>query len=424
MVRFIVSGGTRLRGEVRVGGAKNAALPILAASVMLGGSVELNDCPQISDVANMVRILETLGVRTCREGDTLRIDASHTDARALPELLTRELRSSIFLLGPMLSRFGCAVAAYPGGCEIGSRPVDLHLTGLKRLGVTVCEEDGRIRCEAGRLRGAEIRLQYPSVGATENLMMAATAAEGSTILFNAAREPEIVDLAAFLNGAGYEIVGAGTSVIGIRGGRTPHDTAHTILPDRIVAGTYLIAGAITRGSVTVENAVPAQLKPILDVLRRSGASVCECGNAVRVTADGRPGAIGTVETLPHPGFPTDLQAQLFALCSVADGTSRIKENVFENRFRHAEELRRMGGDNSITGRTAVIRGVRRLTGTDVTAHDLRGGAALVLAGLSAEGETVIGHAENIERGYERMQTALNTLGASVRREETGRTAQT
>lgn len=422
MPNLIAEGGHPIDGECRVGGAKNAVLPILAACVLTRRPVRLIDCPRLTDVENMLRILQLLGCHTSREagetGDTLCIDATAACRSELPEDLSKELRSSIFLLGPVLGRFRQAIVTYPGGCEIGNRPIDLHLSGLRALSAVIREEGGRIRCDGVRLVGANIHLDYPSVGATENILMAATAAEGETVICNAAREPEIVDLQNFLNAAGFSVQGAGSSTITVRGGYTPREVTYRVMPDRIVAGTLLAAAAITAGRIVLRNVVPDHMAGTLAKLSECGCGIVAKDDWIRLTAPVRPRELKLVETLPHPGFPTDMQAQMFSLCSIADGTSMIVENVFENRFKHAQELSRMGAVSTIKNRTAVIRGVPRLYGATVTAHDLRGGAALVLAGLSAEGRTTVRHAEHIDRGYERLEATLSALGAHVVREET------
>lgn len=422
MPNLIAEGGHPIDGECRVGGAKNAVLPILAACVLTRRPVRLIDCPRLTDVENMLRILQLLGCHTSREagetGDTLCIDATAACRSELPEDLSKELRSSIFLLGPVLGRFRQAIVTYPGGCEIGNRPIDLHLSGLRALSAVIREEGGRIRCDGVRLVGANIHLDYPSVGATENILMAATAAEGETVICNAAREPEIVDLQNFLNAAGFSVQGAGSSTIIVRGGYAPREVTYRIMPDRIVAGTLLAAAAITAGRIVLRNVVPDHMAGTLAKLSECGCGIVAKDDWIRLTAPVRPRELKLVETLPHPGFPTDMQAQMFSLCSIADGTSMIVENVFENRFKHAQELSRMGAASTIKNRTAVIRGVPRLYGATVTAHDLRGGAALVLAGLRAEGRTTVLHAEHIDRGYERLEATLSALGAHVVREET------
>jgi len=414
---FVVNGGRRLEGTLIVSGAKNAVLPILAATLLLDRPVCLLNCPHLADVDNMMEILRTLGCKAQWEGEALVVDASKADCCCMPERLSKELRSSIFLLGPLLARFGCAIAAYPGGCEIGMRPIDLHLFGLRALHAGIQEEYGRICCDGKNLQGATIHLDYPSVGATENIMMAAVAAKGETVITNAAREPEIIDLQQFLVQAGFSVSGAGTSQIRIRGRKCAcKDVTYRIMPDRIAAGTYLCAAAMTGGEIVLQQAAPEDMDSILAKLRESGCRVETCRDKIWLRANGPLREISRLETLPHPGFPTDMQAPIFALCTVAQGTSVIIENVFENRFKHAAELARMGAVSTIRDRTAVIRGVPRLSGAQVQAWDLRGGAALVLAGLCAQGKTVVHGAEYIDRGYEKMEEQLKKLGADITRQ--------
>ncbi len=419
MSDWVVRGGTVLSGTVSVQGSKNAALPILAATLLVEEPIRLLNCPVIRDAENMLKILRSLGCTVRREGDDLIVDSRTASYFVLPTALSGELRSSIFLLGSVLSRFSEADAPYPGGCEIGNRPIDLHLEGLRRLNAVIEERGGRIRCRGGRLRGAVVDLDYPSVGATENIMLAACRAEGRTTIRNAACEPEIVDLQNFLRACGFRVHGAGTPTVVIDGVEQGHGTTYRVMPDRIAAGTYMIGAAITGGDVTVTGMQPDAVDTLLYKLSACGCEVSKTADSVRVRAKGRARGVAFTETRPYPGFPTDLQPQLFSLLSVADGNSVLVENVFENRFRHAQELKRMGAKNRILDRTAIITGVERLHGAEVIAHDLRGGAALVLAGLSAEGETVIRHAERIERGYERMDSVIGALGGSVTRKEDG-----
>ena len=416
MAIWTITGGTRLVGEVRAHGAKNAALPILAATVLIKAPVTLDNCPPLSDIEDMCEILRTLGCEVVREGDTVTVDASTATHGNLPEALSHRVRSSVFLLGSLLSRFGAACAPYPGGCEIGNRPIDLHLYALRALGVACCETDGRICAEATKLQGGTIDLDYPSVGATENAMLAAVRADGETVIRGAACEPEITDLQHFLNACGFAVSGAGTPEIRIAGRPEGHGTRYRIMPDRIVTGTYLLAGAITRGCVTVTDTDPGTNGALLAKLSACGCEVKPYRDAITVSLDRAPGEL-SVETRPYPAFPTDLQAQLFALVSLGSGTSVITEHIFENRFRHAAELKRMGAQNDIFGRTAIIRGVGTLHGAHVTAHDLRCGAALVLAGLAASGVTEIAYAERIDRGYDRMDAAMAALGGRITRKE-------
>ena len=414
---FLVRGGAKLVGSLSVQGSKNAALPILAATLLVKEPVRLMNCPRLRDVGNMLHILESLGCRTRREGGDLIVDSSGADCCVLPGALSKELRSSIFLLGSVLSRFSEADAPYPGGCEIGNRPIDLHLMGLRKLNAEIAESGGRIRCTGKALKGAVIDLEYPSVGATENIMLAACRADGVTTIRNAACEPEIVDLMQFLNACGFSVSGAGTSTIAIRGVKEGHGADYRIMPDRIVTGTYLLGAAITGGDVTVTGTRPDTVDALLAKLSACGCAVTRGADTIRVRAKRRLNAIGFTETRPYPGFPTDLQPQLFSALSVANGTSVLVENVFENRFKHAQELKKMGAQSRILDRTAIITGTGALHGATVTAHDLRGGAALVLAGLKAEGDTVIEHAERIERGYEKLAAAIATLGGSIARKE-------
>ena len=415
MSNFAVQGGARLSGTVAAQGSKNAALPILAATLLVNEPVRLLNCPRLRDVGNMLHILESLGCTVFREGNDLVVDSGTADRFVLPTALSHELRSSIFRLGSVLSRFSEADAPYPGGCEIGNRPIDLHLYGLKRLNAEICERNGRIRCKGNHLCGAVVDFEYPSVGATENIMMAAVRADGTTVIRNAACEPEIVDLQGFLNACGFRVCGAGTPTVTIEGVEQGHGTAYTVMPDRIVTGTYLIGAAMTRGDVTVENTRPDTVDALLSKLRDCGCELTRYDTAVRVRAAERVRCVAFTETRPYPGFPTDLQPQLFAMLSVAQGTSVLVENVFENRFKHAQELKKMGAQNRILDRTAVITGAEQLHGATVTAHDLRGGAALVLAGLCADGVTVIERAERIERGYEQIDRAIRSLGGTIMR---------
>ncbi|MDO4544150.1 MAG: UDP-N-acetylglucosamine 1-carboxyvinyltransferase [Clostridia bacterium] len=417
MAQFVVEGGTRLTGTIFVHGSKNATLPILAATLLVEEPIVLKNCPRLRDVENMIRILVELGCIARWEGSTLYVDSSGAFGYTLSERLSKELRSSIFLLGSVLGRFKKAVATYPGGCEIGNRPIDLHLMGLRRLGAEIDEDGGYICCTGEKLLGAQVSLDYPSVGATENIMLLACMAEGETVIHNAAREPEIVDLQDFLCACGFRVSGAGSSEIVILGGTRGHGCSFTIMPDRIVAGTYLTAAAITGGEIALIGAMPEHMVSMLEKLQDAGAYIRKDGARIILKAPKRPSELLRLETQPYPGFPTDMQPQFFALCSVASGISVIVENVFENRFRHAQELIKMGGKNSVRGTMAIVRGVQRLHGAQVTAHDLRGGAALVLAALSAEGTTVISCAERIDRGYLQLEEALCSIGAKVTRKD-------
>lgn len=415
MSAIIVRGGLPLRGSIIAPGAKNSALPVLAATLLANEPVVLHRCPRLSDVENMLALICALGCKIKWEGRDLIIDPRSAECHEPPEHLYKALRSSIFLLGPMVARFGRATAITPGGCDIGVRPIDLHISALSALGVKIEESRGSLVCDGSNMRPAYIHLDYPSVGATENAMMAATAAKGETVIHNAAREPEIVDLQNFLRVLGYKIHGAGSSSIHVTGGKAGKGGEHSIIADRIVSGTYLCAAAITGGDITVKDISPDHLSSISSKLKECGADVKTGVDFIRVKGPKRPNEIKRIETMPHPGFPTDMQAQFFALCSIADGTSVIVENVFENRFRHAGELARMGAENSVNGRIAVIRGVERLTGADVKAWDLRGGAAMLLAGLCADGETTVHGIEHVDRGYEHIEADFGSLGANIHR---------
>ncbi len=414
---FVIRGGRKLDGTLRVPGAKNAVLPLLAACLLSEDEVVLQDCPRLTDVENMIRILRGMGVKIRMEGSTLLADPSGAQDSALPAGVSGELRSSIFLLGSILSRFGRADCPYPGGCDIGLRPIDLHLKGLRAMGVRIEEVGGRILCHPSRLVGADIVLDYPSVGATENIMMAAARAEGTTVIMNAAQEPEIADLGDMINAMGGRVNGAGESVVTIQGVRKLHGVTHRMIPDRIVAGTYLMAAAITGGDVLLTQACPLHLSPVLHKLESMGCRIQVRGSQVRLQGAQPLMGASRIDTLPYPGFPTDLQAQIFALATVARGSTMIVENVFENRFRHAPELVRMGARVEIAGRVATIRGVDRLHGATVSATDLRAGAALVLAGLNAEGSTRVENIAHIDRGYEAMERDLTALGADIQRED-------
>lgn len=416
MCKYIIQGGKRIEGELRVGGAKNSVLPIFAATLLSRGECIIHDCPILKDVEIMVEILEVLGCSVKREGRVIIIDSSDSLNHEVPDNLVRKMRSSIVLLGALISRLKKARICFPGGCDIGPRPIDLHLKGLEQLGVKINESHGIIYCEAPDIKGTEIHLDYPSVGATENILLAAVFAKGTTIIRNAAKEPEIIDLQSFLNEVGAKVTGAGTNNIRIEGVETLRGGEHTIIPDRIVAGTYLAAAAATCGSLELANINVEHIQPIIAKLRESGCTIKANGNRVHLNSPKRLKAIDTVRTLPYPGFPTDMQAPTMALLSRARGTSIIIETVFENRFKHVEDLVRMGADIKVDGRIAVIRGKNKLMGATVTARDLRGGAALVIAGLSAEGTTVIEGIDHIDRGYEDLHINLQQVGAQIIRE--------
>ena len=410
-----VEGGVRLEGRLRVDSAKNAVLPIMAAAVMADGPVILEHVPSITDAIHMAEILRMLGGEVDWKSRRVTIDSMCMNSWETPEDLSKQIRSSIFLLGPLLTRFRRATMTYPGGCEIGLRPIDLHLNGLRSLGVEIDEDGGLIRCDGRNMHAGEVHLDYPSVGATENVMMAAVLLDGTTVIHNAAREPEIVDLARFMNAMGADVRGAGSQYIVIRGVKKLSGASWTPMADRIVAGTLMAAAAITGGEVELVNAPAGDMVAVISKLREMGCRVDETANYLYLKAPERLTAFRQLQTQPHPGFPTDLQVQMLALLCTAQGTGLIVENVFENRFTHVGDLRRMGAQIMCSGRTAVVSGVERLSGANVTARDLRGGAALVLAGLRAEGVTVVDGAALIDRGYDALENQLKVLGARVER---------
>lgn len=414
--RIVVRGGRPLQGQVRISGAKNAALPILAATLLAEDTCLLYDIPSLDDVVTMTRMLTQLGVTVESTGEgALAVHPAAELQYAAPYDLVRRMRASILVLGPLLARLGRARAALPGGCAIGQRPIDLHLKGFAALGADVEVSGGEVEVRAPRgLRGTSIYLDVPSVGATENIMMAAVLAEGTTTIENAAEEPEIVDLANFLNTLGADVRGAGTRVIQIHGVPVLGGGTYTIIPDRIEAGTFLLAPLVAGGQVTVTGVVPEHLKSLLAKVREMGADVVVDGDEVTVAVSSRPKAVD-IKTLPYPGFPTDLQAPMMAALVTAEGTATVTETLFENRFAHVPELRRMGARIQIQGQTAIITGVERLQGAPVTATDLRSGAALVLAGLGAEGITEVSGVHHIDRGYVAIEQKLRALGADVAR---------
>ncbi len=412
---LLIAGGAPLKGTIKASGSKNGTLAIMAASLLAKGRTVLSNVPRIGDIYTMVDMLRALGA-DCEFSDdgVVTIDATEIRSAEAPYDLVKKMRASFTVLGPLLARKGYAKVAMPGGCDIGARPIDFHVKGIQALGAHVETGHGYVEAETDRLRGAEVYLDFPSAGATQHIMTAASLAKGITIIQNAAIEPEIVDLANFLNGMGARVLGAGTNVIRIDGVRQLKGTEHNVIPDRIEAGTYLVAGAITGGQVTVENVVPEHLKAVIAKLREAGAQVEEGYNSVTLRSQGRPRATD-VRTMPYPGFPTDMQAQIMALLSLADGCSLITETVFESRFSHVEELKRMGANIKIEGRSAVVRGVKKLSGAPVKATDLRAGAGLVLAALAAEGRSEISGVFHLDRGYTDLGPKLQSLGADVTR---------
>lgn len=413
MDKYIVNGGNKLYGEVRVQTAKNSVLPILAAAVLTDGEVRILNAPHISDVKNMVNILACLGCRAVYDGEDIVINCSSADCCEIPRALAHELRSSVFLLGPVIARFGRAKIAYPGGCDIGLRPVDLHLNGLKRLGVDIKESNGYILCSCQKLVGNEIMLDCPSVGATENIMLAAVLAEGETVIKNAAREPEIEDLQKFLNAIGGRVRGAGSGTVAVEGVKKLSGGIFQPMADRIEAGTFLIAAAMCGGEVAAKGVSGENISSLLHKLRENGCKIYTKNDKIVLKREGRLTSVKSIETQPYPGFPTDLQAQMTALCCICRGQSIVTENLFETRFKYVPELRKMGADITVVDRNAFVRGVERFNGATVVACDLRGGAALVLAALSAEGRSEVLDLSHIDRGYGLFEYKLRSLGADI-----------
>ncbi len=414
--KLVIEGGRPLSGSIRIHGAKNAALPIMAASLLAEGKVQLRNVPRLLDIDVMLGILNRLGCNAVHKDDTIIVDSDGANSCHVPEDLMKQMRSSIFLMGPLLARFGEVCIYQPGGCAIGERKIDLHLRGLQALGAVIEENDHQIWCRAAKLKGNDIHLDFPSVGATENIMMAAVLAEGTTVITNAAREPEIQDLQHFLNAMGGNVMGAGTDTITVRGVDSLEPCDYEIIPDRIVAGTALIAAAATRGTVTLTHCNPAHLTSLFHVLRRAGVQIGTCNDIITISSTGRPKAIERIVTSPYPSFPTDLQSQVMVLLALADGLSLMKETVFEGRFKHVGELVRMGADISVDLNSAFIRGVPRLYGATVEATDLRAGAALVIAGLAAQGKTVVEQIHHIDRGYDRIELMFQRLGGVMHRD--------
>jgi len=412
--KFVIVGGNRLKGTIRASGSKNATLPILAACILNAGKSLIHEVPNLRDVSVMKDVLTYLGAKLICDRNTIEVNSSNIQPVEISEELMRRMRASNLVLGSLLGRFGIVKISYPGGCQIGSRPMNLHLKGLQALGATIQEKFGYITAEAEKLVGADIHLDLPSVGATENLMMAAVLAQGVTSIKNAAKEPEIVDLQNFLNKIGGRVKGAGTDTIKIEGVRTGDlkPAVHSVIPDRIEIGTHLVAAAITGGEVTVTNVIPEHLEPLLAKLREAGVIITVGDDYVKVQGTGRVKAVD-IKTMPYPGFPTDMQPQMMALLSLAEGTSVITETIFENRFKHVGELRRMGADIKVEGQSSIIKGVEKLSGAYIEASDLRAGASLVLAALAAEDGTVLENVAHIDRGYERLEVKYNALGARM-----------
>ena len=414
MQKLAIQGGARLNGEVRISGAKNAALPIMCASLLSADDVRLSNLPDMHDVATMAKLLQQMGVSVALSPQAATFNAGHVDKLEAPYDMVKTMRAAILVLGPLLTRFGEARVSLPGGCAIGSRPVDLHIKGLQAMGAEIHIEHGYIHATAKRLRGARILFDLVSVTGTENLMMAACLAEGETIIENAAREPEVVDLANCLISMGARISGAGTDVIRIQGVDKLHGATHAIMPDRIETGTYLCAAAVTGGDIRLLKTSAAYLDTVVDKLMDAGCDITVERDAIRLVAPKRLKAV-SLRTAPYPAFPTDMQAQFMAINCIADGVATIRETIFENRFMHVNELMRLGANIQIEGNNAIVRGVERLEGATVMATDLRASASLVIAGLVAEGETLIDRIYHLDRGYERIEEKLAKLGASVKR---------
>ena len=414
MQKLAIQGGCRLNGDVQISGAKNAALPIMCASLLTADALHLANLPDMHDVATMMKLLEQMGVRIERSSQAATFDASSVDNWVAPYDMVKTMRAAILVLGPLLARFGEARVSLPGGCAIGSRPVDLHIKGLIAMGAEIHIEQGYIHAKASRLQGAHICFDLISVTGTENLMMAAVLAEGVTVLENAAREPEVVDLANCLIAMGARIEGAGSDKITIQGVARLHGTSHVVMPDRIESGTFLVAAAATGGKIALTRARADILDSVLEKLREAGAKIETSGDRISLEMTGRPRAV-SVRTAPYPAFPTDMQAQFMALNSIAEGSSIVVETIFENRFMHVQELQRLGAQIGIEGNTAVIQGAGRLDGATVMATDLRASASLVIAGLVAEGETIVDRIYHLDRGYERIEAKLSALGAKIRR---------
>lgn len=412
MEKLRIIGGNRLSGKVKVSGAKNAVLPILAACLLTPEEVVLHNVPDLADVRTMLKLLEGMGVDCRRNGETVRLKAAVIHSTVAPYELVKTMRASILVLCPLATRFGSARVSLPGGCAIGARPVDQHISALQKMGADVEIDHGFVDLQCQRLRGTRIVTDMVTVTGTENIMMAAALADGQTVIENAAREPEVVDLANILREMGAQVSGDGTSRIVIDGVDSLHGTEHTVIPDRIEAGTFAVAAAATRGDVTVLNCDPSEMTVVLDKLREAGAQIETGADWFRVRMQGRPRAV-SLRTEPHPGFPTDMQAQFMALDCIAEGTSQITETIFENRFMHVPELQRLGASIQVNGHTSIVQGVPRLTGAQLMATDLRASASLVIAALAADGESVLERIYHLDRGYDRMEKKLNSLGAQI-----------
>lgn len=412
MSSYIIEGGHKLEGTVKISGSKNSALPIIAATILNAGKTVLYNVPNIQDTQMMYKILETLGAKIEKKNGKIKIDTSKIEKFEIPPELMHKMRSSVILAGALLGRYKKAIFSYPGGCDIGSRPIDLHLKSFEKLGIQVNQNHGNIECNAEKIKGEKIDLDFPSVGATENAILASVLAEGTTIITNAAREPEIIDLQNFLNKMGTKIVGAGTDEIQIEGVKKLKDISYNIMPDRIETGSFLCFAAATKGNIILENVNATHITPIISKLEEAECKIETSKNKIKIIAPKKLKAID-IKTMPYPGFPTDMQSVFASMLTIAKGTSIIVENIFENRYKYAQELNKMGAKITVEGKSAIIRGTRKLYGADVKATDLRGGAALVLAGLIAKGKTQVEDIEYILRGYEKLDYKLQNLGANI-----------
>lgn len=416
MSKYIITGGNKLEGRLNIRGAKNSILPIMAASILNENVSIIHNVPGISDVEVMIKILESIGCKIEYEEDTLVIDSSNISCNEIDEKYVRKMRSSIIIMGAMIGRLDHMTISHPGGCAIGSRPIDLHLKALKSLGIRIEEEDGLIKCCKEKLEGTTISFEFPSVGATENAILAAVRANGTTKIYNAAKEPEIEDLQVFLNAMGAKVRGAGTDYIEVDGVDKLTRVEHTVIPDRIAIGTYMVASAITGGRLEVGKIIPSHMEPINEKFKMAGCEIEYTKEGLILSSPKKIQAIDLVKTCPHPGFPTDMQAQIMALMSIADGTTVFYETIFENRFMHCSELVSMGADiRYITEKICMVKGVDKLHGSKVKSPDLRGGAALVLAALATKGETEVSDIYHIERGYENIENILRYLGADIKK---------
>ena len=417
MESYIIEGGKKLEGRVNISGSKNASLPIMAAAILNAGTTTLYNVPDIYDVKIMINILENIGCKNYRNKDKVVIDSRKVNDTVIPDVLMRQMRSSVMLVGAVIGRKRQCNFSYPGGCEIGARPIDLHMRAFRKMNINVRENRGYIYCDTESVKNSEVNLDFPSVGATENIMLLSVLGEGSTVIKNAAREPEIVDLQNMLNKMGAKVKGAGSNIICIEGVKKLRDVTYTIMPDRIEAGTFLCMGVATKGHVILENVNPEHISSIISKLEETKAKIYVKENSIELIGASKIMGIDTIKTMPYPGFPTDMQSQFVSMLTVSKGTSIVTENIFENRFKYVSELIRMGAKINIEGRTVIIKGVKKLEGALIEAHDLRGGAALVIAGLVANGSTKLIGIRHILRGYENLDKKLLALGASIKKGE-------